>query len=452
MSTPTPVLLRDIFRQGTGRFPVFPFPPKEEPGPPGKDGPQGPQGPIGPAGATGPQGPQGPQGATGPGGGATGPQGPPGADGATGPQGPAGATGATGPQGATGATGPAGSLGPVTPASDFNACTTTGLFQLSGAMPNGPPANSNATGTGILQVYALDTNDLTQMWSQIQWLSIWTRVKQSGVWNPWVQISGWAQGSTGRINGFNDTWQTGTYLVNGSTFPNGPGINEFGLLVVTAQVPDSTTVGRTLQTWTSVDSNQQWMRTNNGTTWAPWIKTIFSALPPALGAGAALQSFTDLNGEVWIAKGGVNGGAWRKARDVIYSRVYRSAAFMLQASGAAIPYDTIDMDAYGLYNSTNFGWYAPVTGLYLVSATMSAIPTGTGVGQFCAGVVYKNGVLIAQSSAHSSMGYGFGCTVTVIVKLTAQDTIQGGGGSAPNLTLSLNPANNWLQVDYLGTG
>jgi Collagen triple helix repeat (20 copies)/C1q domain len=462
MTKQTPTLLRNIFQPGTGRFPVFPFPPKEEPGPPGppgKDGPPGPQGPEGPQGDTGPQGPQGP------GGGDTGPQGPPGPTGDTGPAGPAGPSGttgatgsqgpagATGPQGPQGATGPAGSLGPITPASDFNTCVTTGLYQISGIAPNGLPANSNATGTGVLQVYALDTSDVVQIWTQIQWLSTWTRVQHSGVWNPWVQTTGWAQGSTGRTNGFNDCWQTGVYTVNGSTFPNGPGINETGLLVVTAQVPDSTTTGRTIQTWTSVDSNQQWMRTNSGSAWAPWLKTAFSTLPAPLGAAAPLQSYTDSNGELWVAKGGVNGGAWRKARDVLHSRVYRNGAYTVSTAGGTLPFDSVSEDTMGMFSVASGSFTCPIAGNY--SFRFKLAWGATAASQTISMGLYKNGTFLifggggASPSAlglhataeHGSMVFAAGdvLAITLSAAPTAVNLIQG-------------PTQVFASLDYLGTG
>jgi hypothetical protein len=86
-----------------------------------------------------------------------------------------------------------------------------------------------------------------------------------------------------------------------------------------------------------------------------------------LSAGAALAFYTDPQGEAWVAKGGVNGGAWKKARDVLRARLYRGAAFTTIAGGGgqAFPFDTVDYDSYGLGAvGAAAGFTVPVAGIY----------------------------------------------------------------------------------------
>src|SRR5215831_4318013 len=67
-----------------------------------------------------------------------------------------------------------------------------------------------------------------------------------------------------------------------------------------------------------------------------YVDAKTATLPAALAAGAAFQSFTDALGDVWVAQGGVNSGAWKRARDVLKSRVYRVATYNLPtAAGVA---------------------------------------------------------------------------------------------------------------------
>jgi len=100
-------------------------------------------------------------------------------------------------------------------------------------------------------------------------------------------------------------------------------------------------------------------------------------LPPALGAGAALASFTDGAGVVWVAKGGVNGGAWRRATDVLHARYYRSAAFTFPAAATAFGYDTVIADDYGLYAPASGIATFPLGGLWRMEAGIGAAGTGT---------------------------------------------------------------------------
>jgi hypothetical protein len=100
-------------------------------------------------------------------------------------------------------------------------------------------------------------------------------------------------------------------------------------------------------------------------------------LPPPETTGTTVQSFTDVNGDIWIAKNGVNGGVYRRARDVLHCRVYRSAAWTPTASLQKLIWDTAVKNDYGIWTGAgNFsvpigGWY----GFNLnVAATASAPP------------------------------------------------------------------------------
>ena len=92
--------------------------------------------------------------------------------------------------------------------------------------------------------------------------------------------------------------------------------------------------------------------------YANWVP-----LPAPLAAAAPITSFTSPDGEVWVAKGGVNGGQWRKARDVLYAHVYIAAPATGNTGQVALNFDTPQRDVYGMWNGSN-GLQAPIGGTW----------------------------------------------------------------------------------------
>jgi hypothetical protein len=71
-------------------------------------------------------------------------------------------------------------------------------------------------------------------------------------------------------------------------------------------------------------------------------------LPPPVTTGG-LQTFLDLYHECWVAKPGVYGGNWYKARDVLHANVFRAAAYTAPTAISAFGADTVQHDPYGLW-------------------------------------------------------------------------------------------------------
>jgi len=93
-------------------------------------------------------------------------------------------------------------------------------------------------------------------------------------------------------------------------------------------------------------------------------------LPDPVTSGSGIQSWTDNRGEVWVAKVGVRSGNWYRAREVIKSAVYRSAAFNTSTAGSFFTYgwDVLRNDTYGIQTPNVYTFSAPVSGWYRFSA------------------------------------------------------------------------------------
>jgi hypothetical protein len=104
-----------------------------------------------------------------------------------------------------------------------------------------------------------------------------------------------------------------------------------------------------------------------------------SLMPAPVTSGSGIQSFTDVMGDVWVAANGVNGGAWKRARDVLFSRVYRNAAFTFVSGLNNCSFDTVARDLYSLFSGPgNYNWVAPVAGVYDLSMSVGVLPTAAG--------------------------------------------------------------------------
>lgn len=92
---------------------------------------------------------------------------------------------------------------------------------------------------------------------------------------------------------------------------------------------------------------------------------------PYTGAGFS-PPFTDVEGEVWVAKAGVNGGAWAKAREALHAGVGRAAAFNITTTVTLFGWDTTLRDTYGLFvGNPTYGFVVPVAGWYRLEVDWS---------------------------------------------------------------------------------
>jgi hypothetical protein len=174
-------------------------------------------------------------------------------------------------------------------------------------------------------------------------------------------------------------------------------------------------------------------------------------LPAPITSGSGIQSFTDVWGDVWVAQNGTLGGAWKRARDVLHSSAWRSAAFTVGNGDTHIWPDTIDRDVYGFYNTLVGYWTTPIAGMWAVSATYALVATATAQAAF---ISVNNGVVnLMTTGIHASMGYGFAPTIagTFYFGSGTQVSIHGNTNS-PTLNGQTGSSITRGMMSYLGTG
>jgi hypothetical protein len=193
-----------------------------------------------------------------------------------------------------------------------------------------------------------------------------------------------------------------------------------------------------------------WICTTAGTpgTWAP-VGSGAGALPPPVTSGTTIQSFTDASGEVWVAKNGVNGGAWKKARDVLHARWARAAAMTLTPTGQTVVWDTVNRDPYGLYSGGG-NFTAPVAGVYQMTSQIAA---GTNaINAYVQVTLALSGVSTTQMTV-----YAPGTSATSVRSedryyFNAGDTFRASAATSASYSLVAAGYATYALFDYLGTG
>jgi hypothetical protein len=175
-------------------------------------------------------------------------------------------------------------------------------------------------------------------------------------------------------------------------------------------------------------------------------------LPAPVTSGTTIQTFTDALGDVWVAKNGVNAGAWKRARDVLHARVWRNAAFNFTTAGPVLAFDTVDRDPYGMYSTATGQFSAVVAGWYHLE--IRAVATSTAGGVIWAELdVSKNGAAYAQGptgTAPAGLYITPLCVTSVYCAAGDYITVITMGGS----TIGGGPGvtSTFATIDYLGTG
>jgi hypothetical protein len=182
---------------------------------------------------------------------------------------------------------------------------------------------------------------------------------------------------------------------------------------------------------------------------------VVNNLPPPVTSGTGIQNWTDaMTGEVWVAKVGVSGGAWRKARDVLHGILHRSAATPMVASpGAIVPYDFVDQDAYGMFTgAANYGWNVPIPGWY---RAFSTIVVGVAVANaFIQGQIQQNNsVNWSSDNWWNTLSTGnLTWRSLALMYLAAGDIVNVKASQQQGYSYIAGATYTRFEINYLGTG
>jgi len=176
-------------------------------------------------------------------------------------------------------------------------------------------------------------------------------------------------------------------------------------------------------------------------------------LPAPVTTGTTIQNFTDPNGEVWVAKNGVNSGMWFRARDALHGIIYRNAAYNMPTAAAIIAYDAVLRDVYGMSTgASNYGFAAPIPGWYLAFAMLQG--TCTVANAFIQGSIARNGTFWSSDNEFSALASGGGLLwrTSALLYLAAGDIVNVNAYNANGFAVSGSWMVNRLEFDYMGTG
>ena len=176
--------------------------------------------------------------------------------------------------------------------------------------------------------------------------------------------------------------------------------------------------------------------------YANWVP-----LPAALGAAAPLTSFTAPDGEVWVAKGGVNGGQWRKARDVLRVKACRQAAYNLGTAAVAMPWDLSIYDDYGLRSGSNFT--APIAGWWRMHTQVGAAATASG--QYQAGTIVFGSSTAVRTNQYMFAATNFYMHMSGIFRCNAGDVCYSTQYASAAMVMVPTSYDSYAEFEYLGS-
>lgn len=186
------------------------------------------------------------------------------------------------------------------------------------------------------------------------------------------------------------------------------------------------------------------MSTTQIPTFAP-----FDNLPAPVTSGTTVQSFTDVTGEVWVAKNGVASGVWKRAKDVLYAMVYRASAG--STGSGAFQFDTAYDDVYGMFTAASYGLTMPIAGLWDMEFMFSTGSTIDG-GQYGAmftigGNQWYGNVFVSGGTAAMAV------VARSIFRLSANQLITGYSAvQGLSIAIQTGVASNHLTAKWVGSG
>jgi len=167
-------------------------------------------------------------------------------------------------------------------------------------------------------------------------------------------------------------------------------------------------------------------------------------------SGTAVQYFTDVYGEVWIAKNGVQGGNWIRARDTLHAICTRNAAFNWSTSNTALPFDTATKDVWGMFASNGFtipvpGWYRAC--MWVWDGGSSTVPLYSQM------QITQNGTAVSSDNNFASSAVSHENRATALMYCQQADKIAAVGYcNIANVAWHTGYASNRLEISYQGSG
>jgi hypothetical protein len=177
---------------------------------------------------------------------------------------------------------------------------------------------------------------------------------------------------------------------------------------------------------------------------------VLDNLPAPVTTGTTIQTFQDVLGDWWVAKNGVNGGNWFRARDVLYARWGRTAAYTYPTSGVNVPFNNVSRDVYGLWSSTSNAFVTPVAGLWRMNSQLCV--AFTAVGQFIAMFIATSSYSVRTNFNAPVSGNQY-CQAHDVFMCPAGDNLATTAYTSVALAMAgLTNSDCYLSVSYLGTG
>jgi hypothetical protein len=172
-------------------------------------------------------------------------------------------------------------------------------------------------------------------------------------------------------------------------------------------------------------------------------------LPAALTTGTTIQSYTDPVGEVWVAKNGVYGGNWYKARDVLLGRAYRNSAYTYPGAGAPMQWNAVSQDVYGMWTPASYGFTAPISGLWRIDSQICIAFTAAAQTASLQSISVRTNILVsAGGNQYVHVHDTYPISANAVITVSAWCSIS----TLIDPTAALNPSDGYMTVQYIGTG
>ena len=174
---------------------------------------------------------------------------------------------------------------------------------------------------------------------------------------------------------------------------------------------------------------------------------------PAPVTSGGTQGFLDSTGEQWVANPLINNGKWSRARDALYFRWYRAAAYSPPGAATVFTYDSATRDAYQLFTNTTFT--APVQGWweFRTQSGFNSTAVGQSLRQQLVATLVGTPIQVSASINMSGGAGSITAMATTLIWMSQNDTMVAQYfASATGFTGMVGSNLAWIEGAYRGTG